>query len=40
MKAYNAFDEYHVKHKLDVKERLFAGYVNRRLDSYLIMLEE
>ena len=37
---YNAFDEYHVKHNLDAMEKLFAGYVNMRLDSYLLMLEE
>lgn len=36
---YNAFDEYHVKHNLDAMEKLFAGYVNVRLDSYLAMLE-
>ena len=36
---YNAFDEYHVKHNLDVMEKLFAGYVNARLDNYLAMLE-
>lgn len=37
---YNAFDEYHVKHNLRAMEKLFAGYVNTRLDSYLAMLEE
>ncbi len=36
---YNAFDEYHVKHNLNAMEKLFAGYVNVRLDSYLTMLE-
>lgn len=36
---YNAFGEYHVKHNLGAMEKLFAGYVNARLDSYLIMLE-
>ena len=36
---YNAFDEYHVKHNLGAMEKLFAGYVNARLDSYLMMLE-
>jgi len=35
---YNAFDEYHVKHDLGVMEKLFAGYVNARLDNYLMML--
>ncbi len=36
---YNAFDEYHVKHNLGAMEKLFAGYVNARLDSYLEMLD-
>lgn len=38
--SYYRFDEYHVKHNLGVMEKLFAGYVNGRLDSYLEMLEE
>ncbi|EHI57900.1 hypothetical protein HMPREF9473_04142 [ [Hungatella hathewayi WAL-18680] len=29
-----------VKHNLGAMEKLFAGYVNERLDSYLVMLEE
>ena len=37
---YNAFDEYHVKHDFDAMQKLFAGYVNARLDSYLMMLEK
>lgn len=37
---YNAFDVYHVKHNPDMMEKLFAGYVNMRLDSYLLMLEK
>ena len=37
---YNAFDEYHIKHNPAAMEKLFAGYVNTRLDSYLAMLEE
>lgn len=37
---YNAFDEYYVKHNLGAMEKLFAGYVNERLDNYLVMLEE
>lgn len=36
---YNAFDEYHVKHNLNAMEKLFAGYVNVRLDSYLAILK-
>lgn len=37
---YNAFDEYHVKHDLGAMQKLFAGYMNARLDSYLMMLEK
>lgn len=37
---YNAFDEYHVKHNLSATEKLFAGYVNERLDMYLVMFQE
>ena len=37
---YNAFDEYHVKYNPCAMEKLFAGYVNARLDSYLMMLEK
>lgn len=37
---YNAFDEYQGKHSPGAMEKLFAGYVNARLDSYLMMLEE
>ncbi len=36
---YNAFDEYHVKHNLGAMEKLFAEYVNKKLDSYLVMLD-
>ena len=35
---YNAFDEYHGKHNLGAMEKLFAGYLNDRLDGYLLML--
>ena len=35
---YNAFDEYHVKHDLSAMEKLFAGYINERLDLYLSIL--
>ena len=37
---YNAFDEYYVKHNLSAMEKLFAGYINQRLDLYLSMLQE
>lgn len=40
MAYYNAFDEYHVKGNLSPMEKLFAGYVNARLDQYLNILEE
>lgn len=36
---YNAFDEYHVKHRLSAMEKLFAGYINERLDMYINMLQ-
>ena len=39
MKYYKAFDEYHEKHNLSAMEKLFAGYVNSRLDMYLKILE-
>ena len=35
---YNAFDEYYIKGNLAAMEKLFAGYVNARLDQYLSML--
>lgn len=37
---YNAFDEYHVKHNLAPMEKLFAGYINARLDMYLKILQD
>ncbi len=36
---YNAFDEYDVNNNLSAMEKLFAGYVNERLDAYLTMLK-
>lgn len=36
---YKAFDEYYEKNNLNEMEKLFANYVNVRLDSYLAMLE-
>lgn len=36
---YNAFDEYHGKHNLGAMEKLFANYLNERLDAYLNMLD-
>ena len=35
---YNAFDAYHTKHDLSAMENLFAGYINKRLDTYLKIL--
>lgn len=37
---YDAFDEYHVKHDLSAMEKLFAGYINERLDMYLRILQD
>lgn len=37
---YNAFDEYHIKHNPSAMEKLFAGYINERLDMYLQILHE
>lgn len=37
---YNAFDKYFVKHDLSAMEKLFAGYINERLDQYLSILQE
>lgn len=37
---YNAFDDYYEKHKLGKMEKLFASYVNARLDNYLKILIE
>ena len=36
---YNAFDEYHVKQNLAAMEKLFAGYINERLDMFLEILK-
>ncbi len=40
MAYYNAFDTYHTKHDLSAMEKLFATYLNERLDIYLKMLQE
>ena len=40
MAYYDAFDEYHVKHNLSAMEKLFARYIDERLDAYLTMLRE
>ena len=37
---YKAFDEYNTKYNSRTMEKLFAGYLNERLESYLIMLKE
>ena len=39
MEYYKAFDEYHEKNNLSAMEKLFADYVNSRLDMYLKILE-
>lgn len=40
MAYYKAFDEYHMNGNLSAMEKLFAGYINERLDQYLAMLQE
>jgi len=40
MAYYDAFDEYHVKYNLSAMEKLFARYIDERLDGYLSMLRE
>lgn len=40
MAYYDAFDEYYVKHNLAAMEKLFARYIDERLDAYLAMLNE
>lgn len=37
---YDAFDEYHAKQNLSAMEKLFAKYINERLDSYLRIPDE
>lgn len=37
---YNAFDAYHARHDPSAMEKLFAGYLDRRLDAYLAMLRD
>ena len=37
---YNAFDEFYVNNNLLAMEKLFARYINSRLDSYIKMLQE
>lgn len=36
---YKAFDEYHVKGSINAMEKLFARYLNERLDMYLQILQ-
>ena len=40
MAYYNAFDAYYNKQDLSAMEKIFATYINQRLDIYLKMLEE
>lgn len=37
---YDAFDSYHMKREPYAMEKLFAGYINERLDMYLSILRE
>ncbi len=40
MAYYKAFDAYHAKKDLSAMEKLFATYLNERLDTYLTMLQQ
>lgn len=40
VKYYNAFDEYLVNRNITPMEKLFAGYINARLELYLKILED
>lgn len=35
---YETFDDYHLEHDLTSMEKLFAGYLNERLDKYIKIL--
>lgn len=37
---YKAFDEYYIERDPSSMEKLFAGYINTKLDSYLKILQE
>ena len=37
---YKAFDEYHMKQSISAMKKLFARYVNERLDMFLQILQE
>lgn len=39
LKYYEAFDEYFIKNNLSAMADLLAGYLNKRLDMYLSILE-
>ena len=40
MAYYNSFDAYYVNGDLSAMEKLFASYINERLDQCLTMLRE
>ena len=40
MAYHNASDAYYAKGDLSTMEKLFAGYINERLDQYLAMLQD
>ena len=40
MAYYDAFDKYNTKHDIGAMEKLFAGYINERLDMYLNILKD
>ena len=37
---YDAFDAFYAKHDLSAMEKLFAHYINERLDAYLDILKD
>ena len=37
---YDAFDAFYAKHDLSAMEKLFARYINERLDAYLDILKD
>lgn len=39
MAYYDAYDEHYVEHDLSAMEKLFARYIDERLNAYLAMLK-
>lgn len=38
LRYYDAFDDYHKKNDISLMAKLFAKYINQRLDFYLSIL--